>query len=230
METKFQTSFIPKKPLPTVGGLSTPPMKHHGSGSFFMSIAVIIFILSLAAVGGVFAWKQVLLSQQVSYQNDLAQSEKQFNTNLISQLKETNVKIDMAKQLLQNHLALSQIFGLIGRVTIDNVRFLSMDLTAPQNAGGDLKVTLNGYGTSLSAVAYQSKVLNQLEQYGLRNIIKNPILSDPSLDSSGTVSFGFTASVDPSSLSYETSVTGASSATTPATTAPASDTSTQTTP
>lgn len=213
METKFQTSFIPKKPIAPAGsGLSTQPPKHHVAGSFFLTVSVVIFVLSLAAVGGVYAWKQVLLSQQASYQADLAAREKQFNTDLISQLKETNVKIDMARQLLQNHLAVSGIFKLIGSITTDNVRFMSMDLSGPQKAGDDLKVTLSGYGTSLSAVAFQSDVLNQLEQYGLRKVIKNPILSDPSLDSSGTVSFGFTASVDPSSLSYESSVTGGSAA------------------
>lgn len=222
METKFQTSFIPKKPLPmpAIGGLSTPPAKHHATSSFFMGIAVILFILSLAAVGGVYAWKQVLISQQAGYQADLAAREKQFNTDLISQLKEVNVKIDMAKQLLQNHLAISQIFGIIGRITIDNVRFVSMDLSAPDTSGGDLSVKLSGYGSSLAAVAFQSDVLNQLEQYGLRKVVKNPIISDPSLDSSGTVSFGFTASIDPSSLSYEASVTAPADGSTAATTPP----------
>jgi len=196
-----------------IGGPSTPT-KHHGT-SFFMGIAIIIFVLSLAAVGGVYVWKQVLLSQQTGYQKDLAAREKQFNTDLISQLKETNTKIDTAKQLIRNHLALSQIFALIGRVTIENVRFMTMDLVAPKKAGDDIKVTLSGYGTSLSAVAYQSDVMNQLEQYGLRKVIKNPILSDPSLDNNGTVAFGFMASIDPTSLSYEQSVTGSMPTTTP---------------
>jgi hypothetical protein len=216
METKFQTSFIPKKPMAPIGGPSTIPTKHHGT-SFFMGIAIIIFVLSLAGVGAAFAWKQILLSQQKSYQADLATREKQFNTDLISQLKETNIKIDMAKQLLKNHLAISQIFKLIGRVTIENVRFMSMDLTTPAKPGDDIKVTLTGYGTSLSAVAFQSDVMNELEQYGLRKVIKNPILSDPTLDNNGTVAFGFTAAIDPNSLSYETSVTGSTDSTAPTT-------------
>ena len=145
METKFQTSFIPKKPLAAVNGLSTPP-KHHATNSFFLTISILLFLVSLGAVGGAYAWRQVLMSQQASYQTDLAAREKQFNTDLISQLKETNVKIDLAKQLLQNHLAISNIFSLIGRITIDNVRFLTMDLIAPQQPGGDLTVTLTGYG------------------------------------------------------------------------------------
>jgi hypothetical protein len=78
-----------------------------------------------------------------------------------------------------------------------------MDVITPVNQTEDIKVSLKGYGTSFSAVAFQSDVLGQLEQYGLRKIVKNPIISDPSLDQRGTVSFGFTASVDPKSVLYE---------------------------
>jgi hypothetical protein len=80
-----------------------------------------------------------------------------------------------------------------------------MDLTADK-AGEEIKVSLKGYGTSLSAVAWQSDVLGNLERYGLRKVVKNPILSDPALDSNGTVSFGFTASIDPASMTYERSL------------------------
>lgn len=209
METKFQTSFIPKKPIaPTIGGgsMGVPSMTHHHSTSLFMSIAVLIFIISLGSVGGSFLLKSYLLSQQESYREELAVREKQFNSDLIEELKRQNVKIDIAEQLLRGHLAMSQIFDIIGRLTIENVRFLSLDVTIPQNQTEDLKVSLRGYGTSFSAVAFQSDVLGQLEQYGLRKIVKNPIISDPSLDQNGTVAFGFTASVDTSSLTYEKSI------------------------
>lgn len=213
METKFQTSFIPKKPISTIGGPTVAPTKHRGA-SWFMTFSVLVFILSLAAVGGAYAWKQVLVSAQAGYKTQLAERQKQFNVDLISQLKEANVKIDIAKTLLRNHVAMSQIFGIISRITIENVRFLSMDVSGPKKAGGDLTVTLAGYGSNLSAVAFQSDVLNQLEQYGLRKIVKNPILSDPSLNTNGTVSFGFTASIDPSSLSYENIVSPQSASST----------------
>jgi hypothetical protein len=103
-------------------------------------------------------------------------------------------------------MALSQIFDIIGRLTIENVRFMSMDVAAPTTGNDGVKVSLQGYGTSFSAVAFQSDVLNQLDQYGLRKVVKNPILSNPSAGSNNAVSFGFSATIDPSSLSYENSV------------------------
>jgi hypothetical protein len=207
METKFQTSFIPKKPITsTIGAVSmSTPVRHHTS-SLFMSLATLVFIASIAAAGSAYAWKHYLTSAQVSLKETLATREKQFNVDLIEQLKAANIKIDLARRLLNNHLALSQIFDILGRVTIENVRFLGLDATVPTSGSDGVKVSLQGYGTSLSAVAFQSDVLGQLDQYGLRKIVKNPILSNPSLSADGSVSFGFTATIDPGSLSYERAV------------------------
>lgn len=213
METRFQTSFIPKKPAnSTIGGVSAP--KHHHGASVFMTISTVIFILSLVGAGGAYVYNQYLISAQGSYEKDLASREQQFNTNLIEQLKSESTKIDLAKQILQNHMALSQIFPIVSTLTTEDVRFLSMDVSSPTHTSGGVTVSLEGYGTSFSAVAFQSDVLNQLDQYGLRNVVKNPILSNPALGTNGSVSFGFTATVDPSNLSYEKSVAPAAAATT----------------
>ncbi|OHA25342.1 MAG: hypothetical protein A3C79_02615 [Candidatus Taylorbacteria bacterium RIFCSPHIGHO2_02_FULL_45_28] len=174
-----------------------------------MVAAVLLFIISIAAAGGMYFWKSYLESSQVRYKEQLAQREKQFNPDLIEELKSQNVRIDMATRLIGNHVALSQIFDIIGRLTIENVRFLSMDVTTgTMEEGKETMVNMKGYGTSLSAVAWQSDVLGQLEKYGLRKVVKNPILSDPALENDGLVSFGFTATIDPASLSYEQSLIG----------------------
>ena len=182
-------------------GVQVQPARHRGT-SLFMAFGVLVFILSLAAAGGGYAWKYILTSSQATYKQQLAERQKQFDINLISELKEANTKIDTARQLLANHLAASQIFDIVSRLTIENVRFLSLEFTGPTQSDG-IKISMNGYGASFSAVAFQSSVLNQLEQYGLRQVVKNPIISDPSLNTNGTVSFGFSATVDPGSLSYE---------------------------
>jgi hypothetical protein len=213
METKFQTSFIPKKPIVSSGSGMTPPVSHGTGGvSIFMTLGVLFFIVSLAVAGGAYVWKQHLMSAQDTYRTQLAQREQQFNIDLISQLKQINIKVDAASQILRNHVAASQIFDIIGKLTTESVRFLSLDMTVPPAGSSDgVKISLSGYGRNLSAVAFQSDLLGQLEQYGLRTIVKNPILSDPSLDLNGAVSFGFSATIDPSSLSYEQSVNPATS-------------------
>ncbi len=180
--------------------------------SYFMMAAVFLFIISIAAAGGMYFWKSYLESAQSAYKEQLTQREKQFNPNLIEDLKRQNVKIDLGKQLLVNHVATSQIFDIVQRLTIESVRFVNMDLTVNSTGGDSVNVSMKGYGTSLSAVAFQSDVLGQLEKYGLRSVVKNPILSDPSLDNNGLVSFSFTATIDPKYLTYEKSLIGSSDA------------------
>jgi len=175
-----------------------------------MTIATILFILSIAGAGGAYAYGQYLLQAQNTYKDQLATRENQFNISLIEQLKSENVKIDLARQVLNNHVALSQVFDMISRITIENVRFMNLDISVPtltNNSSNGVKISLQGYGTSFSAVAFQSDVLNQLDQYGLRNIVKNPILSNPTQGTNNTVSFGFSAMIDPASLSYEKMLT-----------------------
>ncbi len=210
MEPKFQTSFIPKRPLVAPGtssgivGVSRP----RRSTSLFMALAVILFAVSLVSVGGVYAWSHYLVNLQGEYKKDLANKEKQFNIDLIEQLKQENVKIETAKQLLNSHIAISQLFEIVSHLTTESVRFLSMSVVATPNDADGVKIQLSGYGSNLAAVAFQSDVLGQLEQYGLRKVIKNPILSDPTLDAKGTVSFNFGATLDAASLSYKKSITG----------------------
>jgi hypothetical protein len=205
METRFQTSFIPKKPFTPVGGLNvqTP---HHPVASLLMTLSGLVFIVSIVAAGGMYFWKSYLLSAQDTYKTELAEREKQFKPELIEDLKRQNVKIDLARDLLANHLATSMIFDIIGRMTIENVRFSSMDLSVGSNPNDGVKISMRGYGLNLPAIAYQSDVLGQLEKYGLRKVVKNPILSDPTVESDRTVSFGLSAVVDPTSLTYRKSL------------------------
>lgn len=179
-----------------------PQRKPKRSNSLFFNLTVLLFIVSLGAAGGMYGWKSVALSRQQVLQDQLAEKQKQFNPDLIEELKRVNIKIDAANRILGNHVALSNIFDIIGRLTISGVRFTSLDLAAPSEGSGEIKISMRGYGTGLSAVAYQSDVLGQLEQYGLRKIVKNPIIANPAVGEGGRVSFDFSASIDPSSLNY----------------------------
>ena len=196
MDTKFQTSFIPKKPL-TVP-LSSPS---RGGTSIFMTLSVLLFILSLAGAGFAIGWQKYLINQQEAYKKILVENQKQFQPQLIETLSKANAKIDLAKQLIKNHLAVSEIFDILSRLTIENVKFDSFDFAAPTATDG-VKVTMHGVGASFSAIAFQSDVFGQSAQYGKNKILKNPVLSDLSLDQNGNVAFSFSATLNPDDLSY----------------------------
>lgn len=218
METKFQTSFIPKRPLPATGmpgvGAGVPLNKRSAhAGSLFLNLSVLIFILSIGAGAIVYAWKIVLENNLNSYKKQLADKQSQVDPTLIQTLRVVNARIDLAKALLEKHAAVSSVFDIVGRMTAESVRFVSMEVTTPTAANNNsptppvganpnIVLTLNGLGLNLSTVAFQAQVLTELEKYGLKEIIRNPILSDPNIENDGSVTFKLKEEVDPSTIIY----------------------------
>ena len=206
METKFQTSFIPKKQLSQTG--SHVSSSSYGISSLFLLIGSVIFIVSIAGAAGAYFWNDHVNTLQLQYKAELATRQKEFGIDKIEELKQDQNKIDTARKLIDNHLALSRVFGVLGKFTTEDVRFMSLDISAPSGptaATDSIKISMRGYGMSFPSVAWQSDVLSQLEKYIPRKLVKNPILSDPSLDSSGTVSFGFSATMDAQNFLYKNS-------------------------
>ncbi len=199
MDTKFQTSFIPKKPI-----LAEQKVVKGGANiSIFMFISVLIFIVSLSVAIGAVVWKSILTKSQESYIANLRKAEEAFDTKTIEKLKKVNTKIDLGKKLLKNHLAVSEIFNIISSLTIEGIRFKTFTYTAPAKDGDLIKIVMKGIGSSFSAIAFQSDVFGQSSKFGKNKIIKNPVMSDLVLDDFGNVNFTFTAYVDPSEVSYE---------------------------
>lgn len=216
MEPKFQTSFIPKRPTAGLGsgGSSMPFIQKKQpkqASSIFMMLGVTLFVLSIISVGLAYGWKEYSYNQQDELKRDLANREKQFNIELIDQLKKVNVQIDKARELLRSHAAVSTIFSVLSQLTAEKVRFSSLDVTGPKAQGDGITISLKGSGTDLMTVAFQSDVLSSLQNYGLRKVIKNPVIADPEINANGTVSFRFDAVVDPGSILYEKSIIGTSS-------------------
>lgn len=161
-----------------------------------MTVAVLLFFSSLLSIGGAYLWKQYLLSRQETYRQELAVREQQFNLSVISHLKVQSTKIALARQIIRDHVPASQIFSILSALTAEKVRFTAMDLETPDGTNSLYDLVLTGEGKDFSTVAFQSDVLNRLEQYGLNTVIKNPIVSNPELNQDGTVTFALTASVD----------------------------------
>ena len=198
METRFQTSFIPKKPIVTN---ESSGVKVHHSVSILLIVSILIFIASLGAAAFTVFWKGYLLQMQTQYENTLQTNESQFNPALITTLKRFNTKIDFAKKLINNHLAMSEVFDIIAQLTAQNISFDKFDYTAPTDSTG-IKLSMTGVASSFSDIAFQSDVFGQSAQYGTNQVIKNPVLSGLTLNSDGTISFTFTSALDPSDVSY----------------------------
>lgn len=199
MDTKFQTSFIPKKPIL----MDQKSISHTGGTSVFMFISVIIFILSIVAAAGTFVWKDLQTKNQEKYRAELKKAEARFDSALIEKLKKANTKIDLGNKLFKKHLDVVEMFSIINALTADGITFNSFDFVAPDVETGDLKITMKGFGNSFSSIAWQSDVFGKSSSFGKNRVLKNPILSDLSLDAKGNVGFTFTASISAADVLYE---------------------------
>jgi hypothetical protein len=193
MDTKFQTSFIPKKPLvPTLGPKSS---KHV---SFISIIIVFIFLLSLLAAGGVFLYKQFLKSSITQMETKLAAAEAALDPALINEWVRLDKRIESGKELLNVHLALSSFFTLLQEMTLTTVRFKNFSyIVAP---GQKIAITMDGEADSFAAVALQSDEFAKQAKY-----MSNQLFSNINLDPTGTIIFRFTATIDPQLILYKKS-------------------------
>ena len=125
------------------------------------------------------------------------------NLQLIVDLKKEATKIDLASDLLNNHVAFSQIFGVISTFTASNIRFTGLDLQAPADRSKGMKLTLNGYAPDYDSLAFQSDQLGHLETLGVKDYIFNPIIQNPVQNANSTISFELSADIEPKSMLYK---------------------------
>lgn len=188
METGFQSSFIPKKPIVSTGGGQS-----RSSVSLLMIIAVIIFVATLASAGFTFIYGNSLTSKIEESKAYLKQQEDAFDTNTIKRMVRMDGRIEAGKSILATHVAPSAIFNLIEESTLSGIRFKSFDYSS---SGEKPTISMKGQADSFTAIALQSDEFSRHKEF------KEPLLSDLSLDNSGSVSFNFTSGVDPNIILY----------------------------
>ncbi len=182
-----------------------------------MLLGVLIFVVSIAAAGFSFFAKGYLAQSQEKYKIDLADNEKRFNLPLIEELRKANTKIDLAKQLLKNHVAVSEALGIISGLTAEKVRFTDFEFSAPDataslsaaaraataKSGSTYKIKMKGLADSFNSIAFQSDVFGRSQKYGTNKVIRNPVLSDLSVAVDGSVQFNFATELVLADVSYE---------------------------
>jgi hypothetical protein len=191
MEGKFQTSFIPKKPL------TARTERLNGGLSIISLIAGMMLALSLALAGGVFLYEGYLVKDIAGKKASFKANEDAFDQNSVSTFSTLNKRINVAQTLLHKHLAPSSVFKVIDEVTLKTVRFSDFNFSFVN----DKKITLNMKGQALNynSVAKQSDVFSENPT---SKFIHNPIFADLDLDPKGNVIFSFSGDVDPQQILY----------------------------
>lgn len=189
MDPRFQTSFIPKKPLISTTKPSSKTI------NLFALVATLIFVSTIALAVGVYFYNNLLLSQITDSKATLERAKGAFEPDTINKIVRLDNRINVAEGLLNNHIASSYLFDVISRVTLKTVRF--KNLNYQYLAKDKILVDMKGQAQSFTSVALESDALNA------EKALKNPVIGDLALDALGTVSFSVTATIDPTAIVYK---------------------------
>ena len=194
MEPKFQTSFIPKKPIvgTQVSGASLVR-----NTNVFSVVATVVFLVAVITSGALFVYKNVLTGQIADADSQINVARAAFQPEKIQELVDANSKITAAATLLNNHILVSKMLLLLQDLTVKKLRF--NDLTYV-NKNNSPTVTISGEVQSYNALADQQDVFLKNE------FIKSPTFSNFVLGDNGYITVDFSARLDPSLLSYKNSV------------------------
>lgn len=193
MEPKFQTSFIPKKPV--ISGVNTKMTKLYDT-NIFSVIATAFLLVTIITSGGLYFYKRVLTSQISQADSDINAARKALEVGKIQDLIDANSKIKSAKQLLEKHVAVSRLVTLLETLTLKNIHFNKLTYTN----NGKLLLSLPGEAQSYNALIEQQKVFSNNE------FMKNPTFSNYALLANGKVSFDFSVDLVPDLVSYKKSI------------------------
>ena len=225
MDSNFQTSFIPKKPLAEERVVSSSPSK----GTSLYSFAVtLIFFASLASAAGMYFYKASIQKSIDSSNASLIAAKNAFEPSLITTLQTLDRRITDANLLLTNHVAVSPIFEALEVNTLKSVQFTKFSYLTPADPTAPITVNMSGMAKDYASIALQS------DQLATNVNIHNSIFSNLALDPvTGDVSFDLTFTVDPDLVrfvSHLDELTPAAATAAPADTTAASGTTATTTP
>jgi hypothetical protein len=190
MEGKLQTSFIPKKPITENGARKAPR-----STGILSIIGWFIFLIAVLASVGVFVYQQYLTNTIATKNTLLSNRVKSFDVASIDHFAQLDARLQAATTILNNHLALSSLLGLISTSTVRSIQFT--DFKYSYDDSGQISLVLNGKAPDFASVALQSDTFSSL------SYMRNQVFSGLGLDQDGGVLFKFTASADPSALKYK---------------------------
>lgn len=184
-QTKFTTSFIPKKPVATPQAKS---VVNRGPG-LIQILSVFFFFLSILVAVGMYGWKFQVENTIESQLEDLRQARAEFDEETISQATRLNERIIAVRDLLNSHVAPSNIFSTLEENILQTVRISDLDYVTDEE--GDININGNG-----SALGFESVVL-QSDEFGFTGNFRDVIFSDVQTNQDGqSVTFSLSASID----------------------------------
>lgn len=197
METEFQTSFIPKKPLSEDRTPSTKPV------SLLIFVSTVIFFASIAGAGIMYFYKVSLAKSVESKKSDLLTAKEAFEGNFITEIQNFDRRLTAANQILANHILVSPIFDALAQATLKSIQFTKFTHSVKGSGpSAQIQVQLEGRVDNYTDLAYAHLALES-DALTQNKYIKDPVFSNITLDEqTGSVLFNLTFTIDPSYILY----------------------------
>jgi hypothetical protein len=205
MESKFQTSFIPKTSLNESSGtrVKTPL-------NILFLIAVILTIAAVVGAAGMFGFKYLIQTNIEAKRAELVEKEKTFDYTSMNDVVRIDKKLKAAEGLINNHIAVSNLFSLLEENTLRNLRFTSFDFN--YIAKDKIAVTMKGEARNFGVVAKQTEAFSKMA--GVKGF-SDSIFSELNVNENGNVVFSFLTNINPTIVSYVNNLPNALPATQP---------------
>lgn len=179
-------SFMPKK------SLSSQSVSRGGRGGFVF-LSFLIFILSAALWGGLHMYKNYLNDNIARLGKSIEDKKASFEIPSVNEVTGFSEKISIAKKLLAEHKAFSNVLDFLHDFTMKDVRFNGLDYSSE---GGEPSLTLPGTTGSYGSLMSQ---IQALEKY---NLVKQVSVYGLSSDAKGIVNFSLKIILDPAIMAY----------------------------
>ncbi len=194
MEPKFQTSFIPKKPIVANPGSAITVVR---TTSIVSVVSSVLFLITIMTAGGLFFYKGLLKGQIEEADKNIISARAAFEPEKIKELVDAHSRIVSSQKLLERHVMVSNLLTLLQELTVRKMRFTDFEY-AHAETGPTL--ALKGEVQTYNALAQQGELFANTE------FIKKSEFSNFDLGDNGYISFDIIAEIDPNLISYKKNI------------------------
>lgn len=174
------------------GGMGVPVKR---TKNILSTISIFLATITVLLSVGVFLYQEKLTKDNDEKKQKIENEIKAFDPEPTNKLAKLKLRVDSAKELLKNHLALTNFFDLLNDNTVSTIQF--KDFTYTGGPGKPLVVKMTGKSQNFNDLIFQS------DTFLANPNLKNVVFSDFDLDEDGNVVFTVSAEINAPLVSYQ---------------------------
>lgn len=188
-----KVSFIPKSPLSREESFMERRRPRSITGFF----AIFAFVVSVGSYAGLYFYEDALSKEVATKAKSITDAQREFlQAPEISKAKVFKARAELARELLDQHIAVSPVFAFLSNSTLGSILYDSFSFKRENGVG---VLSLTGEAPSYATLAYQTDVLRKKSK---ENEFVDFSVSHITLTKSGTVTFDLSVDFAQSQLSY----------------------------